>query len=83
MTYSLAGIFEEVFVDPLDDILFPVLDADIKFGHRLREHVPVDQDESRGGTFGAVLGVRGEAAGGDEDATIRLSAVQGPYGIEP
>jgi hypothetical protein len=73
----LVGVLEEVFVYPLDDMGFLVLYADVVLDHQLCKLAPVDQHHPGGNPLSVCGGICGEAAGRDEDATVRLGSVKG------
>jgi hypothetical protein len=56
---------------------FLVLDADVVLDHQLCKLAPVDQHHPGGNTLSVCGSICGEAAGRDEDATVRLGAVKG------
>jgi hypothetical protein len=71
-----SSISEEVLVDPLHHVGRLVLNADVVPDHEVRKGVAVDQDQSCVHAVCVVDGVRGEAAGSDEDASVGLRSVQ-------
>ena len=73
---SSLDVFEEVLVYPLNDIGFLVLDPDVVLDHKLCKPATVDQNHSGGNTLSVCGSIRGEAAGRDEDATVRLGALE-------
>jgi len=78
MSRSLfSRLLRRSLVYPLDDIGFLVLDADVVLDHQFCKHAAVDQNHPCGNTLSVCGGICGEAAGRDEDATVRLGT--GPH----
>jgi hypothetical protein len=70
-------LFEEAFVNPFGHIRLLTLHANIVANHQCAEFSAVDQDDSGEYPLGILDGFRREPARDNEDAPVRLGAVQG------
>jgi hypothetical protein len=72
------ALFEEVFIDTLDHIHLLILHANVVTDHQAAQSRTIDQDDPGGHPVCVRHGLWRETARGDEDAPVRLGAMEGP-----